>query len=98
MREIFLIFIIIFSANLAFSQENKGDNELLEVIKNFFISNGFEIIPPTYLLNDNLFNKDEFFCKKSLTFIKYGPQIINICSRGAPRCLQRESSTYVCIC
>ena len=27
MREFFLIFIIIFTANLAFSQENKGDNE-----------------------------------------------------------------------
>ena len=27
MREFLLIFVIIFTANLAFSQENKGDNE-----------------------------------------------------------------------
>ena len=69
--------------------KNKGDNELLEVIKNFFISNGFEIIPPTYLLNDNLFNKDEIISKnydkfKSNYLIKsseYSLKILNDLSK-----------------
>ena len=43
--------------------KNKGDNELLEIIKSFFVSKGFEIIPPTYFLNENIFTKGEIICK-----------------------------------
>ncbi len=44
--------------------KNKGDNELLEIIKGFFTSNGFEVIPPTYFLNENLFSKGVIICNK----------------------------------
>ena len=39
--------------------KNKGDNELLEIIKTFFTSKGFQVISPTYLLNENIFSKGE---------------------------------------
>ncbi len=41
----------------------KGDNELLKVIKVFFETNGFKLLPPTILLKSSLFQSNEIIPK-----------------------------------